>query len=59
MLVGAYTMFPRDLNQAQPSIEDQLSVLRRLIELDVDWIETDEPELTLQLLTLAGSRRAR
>ncbi|CAM3530020.1 glycerophosphodiester phosphodiesterase [Parendozoicomonas haliclonae] len=51
MLVGAYTLFPYDTRTVSASESDQMAEARRLHELKVDWIETDDPEKLLKLYT--------
>jgi hypothetical protein len=49
MLTGAYTVFPLDTRYVRSPEEDQVEVLRRLMQYRVDWMETDDPERVLEL----------
>jgi len=46
MLIGSYTVFPLDTRfvKNSNSEEEQKQILQRLVNLEVDWIETDDPE---------------
>ncbi len=47
MLIGSYTTFPLDTRYLRFTNEDQFKITERLINEGVDWIETDDPERTL------------
>lgn len=52
MLMGSYTFFPLDTRYVKNgnSDEEQIQILHRLVNLEVDWIETDDPEKAKQVL---------
>lgn len=52
MLVGSYTLFPLDTRFVKniDSEESQNQILRQLVNLKVDWIETDDPEKAKNIL---------
>ena len=52
MLVGSYTVFPLDTRFVKDidSDESQKRILQRLVNLQVDWIETDDPEKAKSIL---------
>jgi glycerophosphoryl diester phosphodiesterase len=50
MLVGGYTVFPLDTRYLRQHEADQEAVVGRLQEMQVDWIETDDPERLQRLL---------
>jgi glycerophosphoryl diester phosphodiesterase len=50
MLVGAYTVFPLDTRDQRNVPEDQHAVVRALVDRQVDWMETDEPDRVLEML---------
>lgn len=58
--VGAYTLFPMGSTTGKPIPVSATSVdeARRLIDLGLDWIETDDPERLLGLLAQAAPARA-
>ncbi len=49
MLTGAYTVFPLDTRYTRFPDEDQLKVVQRLMQQQVDWMETDDPEKLLEI----------
>jgi len=51
MLTGAYTVFPLDTRYERNPEQDQVEVVRRLMQYQVDWLETDDPERVLELCT--------
>ncbi len=51
MIVGAYTLFPLDKHLVHDPSLDQEKLLERLKNLGVDWVETDDPERTMNLLS--------
>ena len=51
MLVGAYTLFPLDTRYVDNPGVDHEEEAHRLADSGVDWIETDDPERLLTLLT--------
>jgi glycerophosphoryl diester phosphodiesterase len=51
MVVGAYTLFPLDTHFVRDPTLDHEQVLARLASLGVDWVETDDPERAMRLLS--------
>jgi glycerophosphoryl diester phosphodiesterase len=51
--VGAYTMFPVGSTTGKPisALASDRKEVERLVDLGVDWIETDDPERLQQLVT--------
>eukprot|EP00049_Salpingoeca_infusionum_P010693 m.184821 g.184821 ORF g.184821 m.184821 type:complete len:337 (+) comp14721_c1_seq1:40-1050(+) len=51
--VGAYVFFPFDVSFVQTPLsdEEEETVIRRLVAEGVDWLETDDPEKLMALLT--------
>jgi len=50
MIVGAYTLYPLDTHAVRNKNADQGQILNNLIDLGVDWIETDDPNEVMNLL---------
>lgn len=50
MLTGAYTVFPLDTRYLRFPDEDPHAVVQRLMELQVDWMETDDPERVMEMV---------
>lgn len=53
MAIGAYTLLPLDTRNVQTPLshDEGLAQARRLIDLGVDWIETDDPSAIQALLS--------
>ncbi len=51
MLVGGYTLFPIDTRYTDDTGINHYDEVKRLSADGIDWLETDDPELLLNLLT--------
>ena len=51
MVIGAYTLYPMDIHAVSDPSIDQEAVLKKLVDAGVNWIETDDPERLMQVLS--------